>query len=151
MNRWTFGWKRLRTSALVYQQVIEENVRPSVQKLKLKWWWWTMQHDNDIKHSSKSTKEWLKRKKWKVLEWPNQSLDLNPEMMWGDGKQAVHAGNLSTYHSCKDSACRIGKNSQSMRMVDSYKKHLVEFISAKRENSSYEGIIRVYPYCPNFP
>lgn len=37
----------------------EENERPSVQKLKLKRMW-TMQHDSDPKHSSKSTKEWLK-------------------------------------------------------------------------------------------
>lgn len=41
---------------VLYQRVLEENVRPSVRKLKLKQMW-TMQHDNDPKHSSKSTKE----------------------------------------------------------------------------------------------
>ncbi|KAK3568983.1 hypothetical protein QTP86_021610 [Hemibagrus guttatus] len=34
--------------------------------------------DNDPKHTSKSTSEWLKKNKMKTLEWPSQSPDLNP-------------------------------------------------------------------------
>lgn len=34
------------------------------------------QHDNDLKHKSKSTKEWLKKKK-NVFEWPSLRTDLN--------------------------------------------------------------------------
>ncbi|MBN3324653.1 TXND3 protein, partial [Atractosteus spatula] len=47
-------------NSTLYQRVLEENVRPSVKKLKLKHKW-TLQQDNDPKHSSKSTKEWLKK------------------------------------------------------------------------------------------
>ncbi len=35
--------------------------------------WMVFQHDSDPKHSAKATKEWLKKKHIKVLEWPSQS------------------------------------------------------------------------------
>ncbi len=35
-----------------------------------------MQQDNDPKHSAKATKEFIRGKKWRVLDWPNQSPDL---------------------------------------------------------------------------
>ena len=37
----------------------------------------TVQMDNDLKHTAKATKEFFKAKKWNVMQWPSQSLDLN--------------------------------------------------------------------------
>ncbi len=75
-------------NSALYQKILKENVRPSVCDLKLKRTW-GMQQDNDPKHTSKSTSEWLKKNKIKVLEWPNQSLDLNLiEMLCYDLKQS---------------------------------------------------------------
>ncbi|KAK3518466.1 hypothetical protein QTP70_000634 [Hemibagrus guttatus] len=49
---------------------------------------WVLQQDNDPKHTSKSTSEWLKKNKMKTLEWSSQSSDLNPiEMLWHDLKK----------------------------------------------------------------
>jgi transposase len=40
-------------------------------------------HDNDPKHRSRMTQEWLKRNEVKVIDWPAYSPDLNPiENMW---------------------------------------------------------------------
>ena len=74
-----------------YQQILDKNVQESVTRLKLRRGL-IFQQDNDPKHCSKSTKEFMQKHKYNVLEWPSQSLDLNiVENVWIDLKQAVSA------------------------------------------------------------
>ncbi len=95
-------------NSALYQKILKENVRLSVCDLKLKHTW-VMQQDNDPKLISKSTSEWLKKNKIKVLEWPNQSPDLNPfEMLWHDLKQSIHARKPSNVAELNNSAKKSG-------------------------------------------
>ncbi|KAK3573598.1 hypothetical protein QTP86_030017 [Hemibagrus guttatus] len=98
-------------NSAVYQKILKENVRPSVCDFKLNRTW-VLQQDNDPKHTSKSTSEWLKKNKMKTLEWPSQSPDLSLiEMLWHDLKKVVHARKPSNVAElqqfCKDEWAKI--------------------------------------------
>ncbi len=63
---------------------------------------WVMQQDNNRKHTSHSTKEWLKKNKVNVLEWLSQSPDLNPikwfcTKEWAKTPTCYCAGLISIY------------------------------------------------------
>ena len=59
-----------------YIKILEEVMLPyAEEEMPLKW---VFQQDNGPKHTSKRAASWFQTNKMKVMEWPAQSLDLNP-------------------------------------------------------------------------
>ncbi len=68
-----------------------------------------MQQDKNPKHTSHSTKEWLKKNKVNVFEWLSQCPDLNQiKMLWKDLSKQLIGGNPPTSRSLSGSALRNG-------------------------------------------
>ena len=129
-----------KMNSQVYQDIWQENVRLSVRQLKLNRSW-VMKQDNDPKHRSKSTTEWLQQKKICLLEWPSQSPDLNPiEMMWHDLKRAVHTRHpkniVELKQFCKEEWFKIPPD-HCAGLIRNYVKQFVEVIAAKGGSTSY--------------
>ena len=67
-------------SSRMYSEVNKNILSANLQKnaSKLPGRNFITQQDNDPKHTANTTKDFIRETKWKVLDWPSQSPDLNP-------------------------------------------------------------------------
>ncbi len=109
----------------MYCDILEQRMIPSLRRLGHRA---VFQHDNDPKHTSKTTTALLKKLRVKVMDWPSMSPDLNPiEHLWGILKRKVEERKVSNIHQLHDvvmeewkrtpvATCEAFMNSMSKRV-----------------------------------
>ncbi|CAJ0935400.1 unnamed protein product [Ranitomeya imitator] len=126
----------------MYCEILSANLLPSARALKMKRGW-VFQHDNDPKHTARATKEWLRKKHFKVLEWPSQSPDLNPiENLWRELKVRVakrKAKNITALEEiCMEEWANI-PTTVCGNLVKTYRKQIKSGVMTKEETKVLVG------------
>lgn len=76
----------------LYLQILQEDLKATIEEYGLNEEEITFQHDNDSKHKSGIVGDWLNNQKFRTMPWPAYSPDLNPiENVWALLKKRLYS------------------------------------------------------------
>lgn len=123
-----------RMSGAMYREILGKNLLPSVRALKMKCCW-IFQHDNDPKHTTWPTKEWLRKKHFKVLEWPRcepwnafRTQSNRWENLWRELKVRQPQNITALEQICMEEWAKIPAT-MCANLAKTYRKHLTSVIA----------------------
>ncbi len=92
-----------------YKTILPNNIQENATRFIGKCF--ILHQDNDPKHPASSVKEFIRAKKWKVLDCPSQSPDLNPiEHEFHQLKRRVKTETPKNKHQLQMAALKAGKS-----------------------------------------
>ena len=114
-----------------YAKILQENLKQSAVKLGLGRRF-VFQHDNHTKHTSLLVKNYLRKAKVNVFDWPAQSPDLNViENLWCELKTQVHTRRPSNLQEleqlAKEEWTKIPQET-CLKLIANYSKRLLGVI-----------------------
>ncbi|KAG2459909.1 TCB1 transposase, partial [Polypterus senegalus] len=129
-----------KMTAAMYRDILDENLLQSTLDLRLGRRF-IFQQDNNPKHTTKISKEWLQDNSVNVFERPSQSPDLTLiEHLWRDLKMAVHrcfpSSLMELERCCKEECAKLAKD-RCAKLVASYSERLEAVIAAKGASTKY--------------
>ena len=120
-----------------YIQILNNNLIPIIENNKK----FIFQHDNDPKHTSKKTKQFLKDNNVTTLEWPPNSPDLNPiENVWKILKERVYKCKSKTSEEFVKNINKEWKNIESSilkSLINSMPNRIQDVIDNNGDNIMY--------------
>ncbi len=138
----TVHWGNLE--CIMYCDILKQSMIPSLRRLGRRT---VFQHDNDPKHTSKTTTALLKKLRLKVMDWPSMSPDLNPiEHLWGILKQKGEERKFTNIHLLRDVIMEEWKRTP-VATCEALVNSMLKRVKAELENNA--GHTKYWHFVPN--